>query len=106
VRDRRNLRRFDLAASAPEHVGVENGHAHLSDMPVYRFLVLQHELFVGAMRDTHDVHVRELGAAFAPIGVGKNVMPSDFPAGFYLSAGGNAPMEERVVTRDALARSG
>ena len=57
--------------------------------------------FVRAVRDGHDVHVRELGAALAPVGVREDVMAPDLASGFDLAARGHAPVEQRVVPRDA-----
>src|SRR4051794_38931155 len=59
VRKRRNLARLDLAAAAPEDVGVAHGDADLLQVRVDRALVGQHEVLVGAVGDAHDVHVAE-----------------------------------------------
>ena len=40
----------------------------------------ENEVFVGAMSDSHDIDVTELGAAFAPVGVGEDVVAANFTA--------------------------
>src|SRR4051812_23109787 len=57
VLDRRDLRGLDLAASAPEHVRVEDRNPGFTEMLVDGRLVVQHDLLGGAVRDRHDVDV-------------------------------------------------
>src|SRR5689334_4276186 len=57
------------------------------------------------MRDSHQVHVAELGAALAPVSVGENVMTADFAPRFDLAVRRHSPVEQRVVTRDTLSGS-
>src|SRR5215470_4882762 len=65
VCDRRNLRRLDLASSAPEDVGVTDRDADRREVLVDGPLMRQHAILLRAMRDGHDVHVAKLGAALA-----------------------------------------
>jgi hypothetical protein len=55
------------------------------------------------VRHRHDVHIGELIAAFSPVGMREDVVPPDFAARFDFTALGNAPVEQRVVARDAVA---
>src|SRR6185503_18907508 len=57
IRGRRDLRRLDLAASAPEHVRVQHGHSHAGEMRVDRALVCENGLLLRTVRHRHDVHV-------------------------------------------------
>ena len=50
-------------------------------MSVDRRLVLKHQLLVGAMRDRHEVRIRELWSAFAPVRMGQDVMTADLTPG-------------------------
>ena len=43
-----------------------------------------------AVRHAHDVDVAELGAAFAPVGVGHDVVAADLAAGSISRPGGTA----------------
>ena len=72
-------------------------------MRVDRGLVREHERFVGAVRDTHNVHVVELGAGLAPVAVGKDVVAAYFATGLDLATRRDGPVEERVIAGDALA---
>ena len=65
--------------------------------------VLEDFGFLGAVHDAHDVDVSELGAAFAPVGVGHAVVTPDFAAGFFFAAFWDGPVEEAVEAGDALA---
>src|SRR4051794_35845892 len=67
VRLWRDLARLDLAAAAPEDVGVTDGDADGSQMFVDGFLVGENAFLFHAVGDAHDVDVAELGAAFAPV---------------------------------------
>src|SRR4051812_28494655 len=67
-------------------------------------LVLEYELLLGAVGDGHDVDVGELRSALAPVCVGENVVATNFASGFDLTPLGNPPVEERIVSRHALAR--
>ena len=106
VLDGRDFRGLDLAAAAPEDVRVENRKAGLFEMTVDGGFVLQHELFVGAVGDGHDVHVGEFRPTFPPVGVGEDMVAADLTTSFDLTTGGNPPVEECVVSRDALAGRG
>src|SRR5690349_18877957 len=75
-------------------------------MRVDGVLMREHRRLVGAMRDGHDVHVRELGTALAPVTMREDVMPSNLTARFDFAAFGNAPVKERVVARHTRAAGG
>ena len=64
---RRNLRWFDLAASAPEDVCVSDREIARGKMPINGGLVIEQQLFIGAMRNGHDVDILEFGTRFAPV---------------------------------------
>src|SRR5438105_2253370 len=100
---RRYLRGLDLAAAPPEDVGVRDRHADAGKMVVDRLLVREHGNLVGAMRNGHDVDVREFGTAFAPVAVGENVMAAHFAPGLDLPTLGHAPVKECVIARHARA---
>src|SRR5581483_9313007 len=87
---RHDFARFDLAAAAPENVGVVHRHADRMKMSIYRRFVFEQKRFVGTVRDRHDVDVFEFGPGFAP--------------GFDLAPGRNGPMKKRVESRHAHAR--
>src|SRR5207247_896785 len=70
-----------------------------------RRLVVKHQLLVGAMRNRHEVHIRELWPALAPVRMGQDVMTADLTPGVDLSSGRDAPVKERIVARDALTGS-
>src|SRR6266404_2096282 len=98
---RRNLRGFDLAASAPENIGVGNRNAARLKMSIYRRFVIEQALFVRAMRNRHDVHVLKFRTGFAPVAMRQNVMTADFAAGLNFATLRHGPMKERIETRDA-----
>ena len=49
-------------------------------MSIYRRFVFEEPLLIRAVRYGHDVDVLKLGAGFAPIAMGEDVMPTDFAA--------------------------
>src|SRR4029077_14553191 len=67
VHMRRNLRWLDLAASAPENVRVREGKAAGLKMPINGRLVIEWQLFIEAMRHSHDVDVLKFCSRFAPV---------------------------------------
>src|SRR5690606_10337832 len=99
---RQDLGRLDLAAAAPEHVRIAYRDAGLGKVPVDGGLVGEHGFLLGAVGNAHDVHVRELGATFAPVRVSHDVVATHFPAGIDFAPGRHSPVEERVVPGDAL----
>src|SRR5437763_4430130 len=74
---RRNLRWFNLAATAPEDIRVAHRNSAGGEMFVDRTFVLEKQFFVGAVRDRHDINVAKLWPGFAPITVRQNVMTPD-----------------------------
>src|SRR4051794_17968326 len=64
IRLRRDFAGLDLAAAAPEDVGVADGDADGGEVFVDGFLVGEDALFFRAMRDAHDVDVAELAPRF------------------------------------------
>ena len=99
---RSNLRRFDLAATAPEDVGIGKLHSGLAQVPVDRRFMGEHDRLLHPMRDGHDVDVVKLGAALPPIGVGDNVMAPDLATGANLQARRHGPVKERVIPSHAF----
>src|SRR5260370_21868351 len=95
--------RLDLATPTPESVCVRNGDAGRTKMSIYGRLVFQEQLFVGAVRNGHDVDVLEFGARLAPVTVSKNVMPADFASGFHFATRRHGPMTKFVESRDTNA---
>src|SRR5262245_10305719 len=67
-------------------------------------LVREDAFLFRAMANRHDVHVVEIGTAFAPVTVGENLVPTDLATGFDFPPLRHAPMEECVEPRDSLAR--
>ena len=59
--------------------------------------------FFSAMENTHNIDAAELGAAFAPVAVGEDVVPTDFTSGAFFHTDGNLPMEQAVEAGDALS---
>ena len=66
-------------------------------------LVIEEPLFVGAVRDRHDVHVLKFRTGFAPVAMSENMMPANFAAGLDLAPGWHRPMKQCVETRDPNA---
>ncbi len=106
VDDGGDLAGFDLAATAPEDVGVFNWDAARLEVGVDGGFVLHDEVAIGAVDDTHDIDIAELGAAFAPIAVGHDGVAADLASGAFLHADGDFPMEEAVESGDANAGGG
>src|SRR5581483_28785 len=98
-----DLRWLNLGTAAPEHVRIADRYPYSVEMLVNRGFVREHQRFVRPMRDGHQVHVGEVRAAFAPVGVREDIVPADLAAGFDFAAWGDAPMEKRIVARDADA---
>src|SRR6266511_1236043 len=99
----RDLAGLNLAAAAPEDVGVSEIDARFAEVLVDGGLVSENELFVDAVGHAHDVDVAKFRAAFPPVGVSHDVMPPAFTPRVQLPAGGHRPVEQRVEARDALA---
>ena len=98
-----DLAGFDLAAAAPEDVGVFDRDAGVDEVFVDGGFVGEDGFFVGAVDDAHDVDIGEAFAAFAPVGVGHDGVTTDFTAGAFLHAFGDFPVEEGVEAGDADA---
>src|SRR5690349_6199546 len=82
-----NFAGLDLAATAPEDICVADWDADRSEMGIDRGLVREDPVLLGPVTDGHDIHVVEVGAAFAPVTMGEDVVPADFAAGLDLTAG-------------------
>src|SRR5205823_3233363 len=95
--------RFDLAAAAPEDVGVAHRDADGFQVLVDGALMGEDEVFVGAVRDAHDVDVAELLAGLAPVSMGHDVEAADLSARVQLAALRDGPVEQGVVLGDLLA---
>src|SRR5580765_5833108 len=67
VHMRRNLRWFDFATPAPEHVCVRHGDLAHMEMLINRRLVLEQESLIRAVRHSHDVDVPKFRTGFAPV---------------------------------------
>src|SRR6266699_3804322 len=72
-------------------------------MSIYRRLVIEEPLLVGAVRDRHDVDILEFRTGFTPVTMGQDVVPADFAAGLDLAPGRHRPMKQSIETRDANA---
>jgi len=70
-------------------------------MSIYRRLVIEEPLLVGAMRDRHDIYVLEFQAGFAPITMRQDMMPANFAASLDLAPGGHGPVKQSIEARDA-----
>src|SRR5262249_10072787 len=66
---RRNFGRLDLAAPAPEHVGVRNGDIARPQVLIDRRFMIEEQSFVRATRDSYDIDVPEFRTALAPVAV-------------------------------------
>src|SRR4051794_19612398 len=75
-------------------------------MLVDRRLVFEQTRFLSPVRHRHDVHVLELGPAFAPITVRQNMMAPDFRAGLHFTPGWDGPVKEPVKSRYPHTASG
>jgi len=100
---RADLAGFDLAAAAPEDVGVEQRDVDVGQVFVDRGLVGEHGLLVGAVDDAHDVHIGKALAAFTPVAVGHDGMTADFAASTFFHALRHTPVEKSVEAGDTLA---
>ena len=47
--------------------------------------MIEQQLFISAVRDSHDVDVLEFGASFAPIAMRQNMMTPDLAARFHFA---------------------
>lgn len=72
-------------------------------MSIYRHLVIEEPLLLGAVRDSHDVDILEFRTGFTPVTMGQDVVPADFAAGLDLAPGRHRPMKQSIETRDANA---
>src|SRR5438876_1087274 len=61
-------------------------------MSIYRRLVIEEPLLVGAVRDRHDVDILEFRTGFTPVKMGQYVVPADFAAGLALAHGWHCTM--------------
>ncbi len=103
VDDRGDFRGLDFGAASPKHIGVSDGDAFGFEMAINGGLVLQDEIFFGAMHHPHDVDVSELRAAFSPVAMSHTVVASNLCAGFDFPTGGDCPVEESIEASDALS---
>ena len=103
---RRNLGWLDLAASAPENVCVGHREAACHQVLINGRLMVEEQLFVGAVRHSHYVNVLEFGAGFAPIAMSQNMMTTNLAPRFHFTARRHRPMKERVESGDAHTASG
>src|ERR1051326_1112433 len=103
IRERRDLRRLDLAAAAPDHARPRDRAATRLQMLVDRLLVREHEILLRPVRHRHDVHVAELRAALAPVAMREDVEASDLASRLHLASRRHGPMKEPVEARHALA---
>ena len=106
MRLRRNFRWLDLAPAAPKNIGVAYWNRARVEMRVDRSLMFEQALFIGSVRDRHDVHIAELRTRFAPITVREDVMPPDFAPSVDFPARGNGPVKKRIEARHPHAGSG
>src|ERR1700741_1431775 len=73
IRDRRDLRRLDLASTAPEHIRVTHRNADRRQMLVDRPLGGENPVLLRSVRDGHDVTVAEPGTAPPPVAMREDV---------------------------------
>ena len=100
---RRNLRWLDLAAPAPEDVRVRNWDSARIKMPINGGLVIEQQLLIRAVRNSHDVDVLEFRPRFAPVAMRQNMVAADFPTRLNFTTGRHRPMKQRVEPRDTHA---
>src|SRR5207237_3534380 len=105
VKHRRNFRGLDFAATTTKNIGVGDRNALRGQMRIHRRFVFEEPRFIGAVRDSHDVDVAKLRAAFPPVTMRENVMPPDLAARFNLTARRHRPMKQPVESRYPHASS-
>src|SRR6266853_3278067 len=98
---RRDLRRLDLTASAPENVCVRNWNSACVQMSIDGGLMIEQQLFISAVCHGHDIDVLEFRAGFAPITMRQDMVTTNLAACFNFTAGWDRPMKQRVEARDA-----
>src|SRR4029453_7656711 len=103
---RRNLRWFDLAAPAPENIRVRNGDAAQPKMLIDGRLVIQEQLFISAVRHSHDVYVLEFRPGLAPVAMRQNMMAADLAACFDFTTRRYCPVKQGVESRNTDAGGG
>lgn len=86
VSEGRDFRGLDLAASAPEDIGVGDRDAGFDKVGVDGGFELHDAIFLCAVGDGHDVHIIELRAALAPVAVREALMATDLGAGLFFPA--------------------
>ena len=72
---------------------------HALRCSIDRALVLEQQIFVGAVRDRHDVDVLELRARLAPVTMRQDMMAAHFAARFHFAPDGTAQWNKRIETR-------
>src|SRR5690606_21353769 len=98
----RNFRGFDLAAAAPENVGVFHRYSDISEMGIDGRLVFEDAVPFCPVNDSHDVDSAEAGATLTPVAMGHDEVPSHFRTGLFLHPLGNFPMEKSIETSHTL----
>ena len=101
--DGADLARLDLASATPEDIGVFKRDTDIGEMLVNRGFVGQHGILVGAVNDTHDVHIGKAVTTFTPVGMGHDRMTSDFSARAFLHAFWHLPVKQSIEAGDADA---
>src|SRR5947208_12249637 len=87
VNMRRNLRWLDFATPTPENIRVRDRDSARIQMPIDCRLVVEEQLFIGAVRYSHDVDVLEFRAGFAPVAVRQDMMTANLAARFNFATG-------------------
>jgi hypothetical protein len=72
-------------------------------MSIYGRFMFEEQLFVGAVRNGHDVDVPEFGARLAPVTVSKNMMSANFTPRLNFATRRHGPMKKCVESRDTNA---
>src|SRR5438105_12131953 len=72
-------------------------------MSIYGRFVFEEQLFVGAVRNGHDVDVLEFGARLAPVTVSKSVIPANFAPRLNFASRRHGPMKKCVESRNTTA---
>lgn len=89
---------FDFTASAPEHIGVGNGDTGFDKVGVDGGFELHDAVLLGAVGDSHDVHIVELRASFAPVAMRETFVAADLCADLFFTSDGNGPVEKSIET--------
>ena len=103
VSEGRDFGGFNLAAPAPEDIGVGDRDTSFDEVGIDGGFELHDAILLGAVGDSHDVHIIELGPSLAPVAVRETFVAPDLCADLFFAPDWNGPMEKGVETSHANA---